>query len=407
MPKKRLQIKDSQVKKNLKWHILRLLRLNSRTRQELIDKIRDMYVGYWQVNNELIDSSLNHLTDEGLIMYSDRYEITKEGLDALNKRERDIEKHHMRHLSKEACAKYSLWGNVGLSVLEFIIGFFSGSIGLIADAVHTAIDIVASAVTWIGIRINREAQAALLGGIILCGIGAFIAFESITKIFKPVEIHFQVLALVTIVINIVVNAYFSYYKFYVGGQTKSISLIADAYHTKTDIWSSVAVLIGLLGATLGFFVLDAIAGTVVSFFIILGGYELIKESHGIMQGKDPKIEKFSKFLESHLKVLPDRGAFVSLWFLSLKEMTKQENLERVKKGFGRHFPVRLEDKDYETIYAKLEKDQLVESVQGKLRLTEKGRKELKTLAEKQVTYIAWPNRKFMNARKIDWFAEGL
>jgi len=407
MPKKRLQIKDSQVKKNLKWHILRLLRLNSRTRQELIDKIRDMYVGYWQVNNELIDSSLNHLTDEGLIMYSDRYEITKEGLDALGKRERDIEKHHMRHLSKGACAKYSLWGNVGLSVLEFIIGFFSGSIGLIADAVHTAIDIVASAVTWIGIRINREAQAALLGGIILCGIGAFIAFESITKIFKPVEIHFQVLALVTIVINIVVNAYFSYYKFYVGGQTRSISLIADAYHTKTDIWSSVAVLIGLLGATLGFFVLDAIAGTVVSFFIILGGYELIKESHGIMQGKDSKIEKFSKFLESHLKVLPDRGAFVSLWFLSLKEMTKQENLERVKKGFGRHFPVRLEDKDYETIYAKLEKDQLVESVQGKLRLTEKGRKELKTLAEKQVTYIAWPNRKFMNARKIDWFAEGL
>lgn len=62
---------------------------------------------------------------------------------------------------------------------------------------------------------------------------------------------------------------------------------------------------------------------------------------------------------------------------------------------------------YETIYAKLEKDHLVESVQGKLGLTEKGRKELKMLAEKQVTYITWPKRKFMNARKIDWFAEGL
>ena len=406
MPTKRFQIKDSQVRKNLKWHILRLLRLNSRTRQELIDKIRDMYMGYWQVNNELIDISLNYLTDEGLIKHSDKYEITKKGLNALGKRERNIEQCH-RHLSKEACAKYSLFGNVGLSALEFIIGFLSGGIGLIADAVHTGIDIVTSAITWIGIRINREAQAALLGGIILCGIGAFIAFESITKIFKPAEIYFQVLALVTIVINIAVNAYFSYYKFYVGGRTRSISLIADAHHTKTDIWSSVAVLIGLLGATLGFFVLDAIAGTVVSFFILLGGYELIKESHGITQGKNPKIEKFSKFLESHLKVLPDRGAFVSLWFLSLKEMTKQENLERIKKGFGRHFPVRLEDKDYETIYAKLEKDHLVESVQGKLRLTEKGRKELKMLAEKQVTYIVWPKRKFMNARKIDWFAEGL
>jgi len=407
MGKKRLQIKDSQVKKSLKWHILRLLRLNSGTKQELIDKIRDMYVGYWQVNNELIDIDLNHLTDEGLIKYSDKYEITKKGLEALDKKERDIEQHGMKYLSKEACAKYSLCGNVGLSALEFIIGFLSGSIGLIADAVHTAIDIGASAITWIGIRINREAQAALFGGIILCGIGVFIAFESITKIFKPVEIHFEVLALVTIMINIAVNAYFSYYKFYVGGRTRSISLIADAYHTKTDILSSVAVLIGLFGATLGFFVLDAIAGTVVSFFILLGGYELIKESDEIMQGKDPKIEKFSRFLESHLKVLPDRGTFVSLWLLSLKEMTKKENIERAKKGFGRHFPVRLEDKNYETIYAKLEKDQLVESVQGKLRLTEKGRKELKMLAEKQVTYIAWPKRRFMNARKIDWFAEGL
>jgi len=407
MLKKRLQIKDSQVKKNLKWHILRLLRLNSRTKQELVDKIRDMYVGYWQVNNELIDIDLNHLTDEGLIKYSDKYEITKKGLDALGKRERDIEQYRMKHLSKEACAKYSLLGNVGLSALEFIIGFLSGSIGLIADAVHTAIDIGVSAITWVGIRINKEAQAALLGGIILCGIGAFIAFESLTKIFKPAEIHFQVLALITIAINIAVNAYFSYYKFYVGGRTRSILLVADAHHTKTDIWSSVAVLIGLLGATLGFFVVDAIAGIIVSFFIILGGYELIKESYGIMQGKDPKIEKFSKFLESHLKVLPDRGAVVSLWFLSLKEMTKQENLERVKKGFGRHFPVRLEDKDYETIYAKLEKDHLIESVQGKLRMTEKGRKELKMLTEKQVTYITWSKHKFMNARKIDWFAEGL
>lgn len=407
MPKKRLQIKDSQVKKSLKWHILRLLRLNSRTRQELIDKIRDMYLGYWQVNNELIDTDLNHLRDEGLIKYSDKYEITKKGLDTLDKRERNIEHYHMKHLSKEGCAKYSLLGNVGLSALEFIIGFFSGSVGLIADAVHTGIDIGASAITWIGIKINREAKAALLGGIILCGIGAFIAFESITKIFRPTEMHFQILALVTIVINIAVNAYFSYYKFYVGGRTRSISLVADAHHTKTDIWSSVAVLIGLLGATLGFFVLDAIAGIIVSFFILLGGYELIKESYGIMQGKNPKIEKFSKFLENHLKVLPDRGAFVSLWFLSLKEMTKQENLERVKKGFGRHFPVRLEDKDYETIYAKLEKDHLVESMQGKLKLTEKGRKELKILAEKQVTCITWPKRKFLNVRKIDWFAEGL
>ena len=100
---------------------------------------------------------------------------------------------------------------------------------------------------------------------------------------------------------------------------------------------------------MGFFVLDAIAGAVVSFFILFGGYELIKESNKLIHGGDPK-------------ALPVLGALASLWFLNLQEMTKQENLEHVKKGFGRSFPVKLEDKDYETIYAKLKRDHLVESV---------------------------------------------
>jgi len=407
MQKERSQIKDSQVKKNLRWHILRLLRLTNRTKQELINKFSDMYLSCWQVNNELIDINLSSLVNKDLIKYSDKYEITEKGLDALGKKEEDIEQYYSRRLSKEACAAYSLWGNVGLSALEFIIGFLSGSIGLIADAIHTAVDIIASAITWIGIKINKEAQAALIGGIILCGIGVFIAIESITKISHPVEIHFQTIALVTIVVNIAVNAFFSFYKFYVGGRTRSISLIADAYHTKTDIWSSVAVFVGLLGATMGFLVLDAIAGAIVSLFILLGGCELIRESNKVMHGEDPKLEKFSRFLESHLKVLPDRGTFVSLWFFNLQEMTKQENLERVKKGFGRRYPIGLKDEDYESIYAHLEKDCLIELSQDNFRVTEKGIEELKILAEMPITTNIGTQRRFMDAKKINWFAEGL
>jgi len=387
---------------------LRLLRLSNKTKQELIDKLSDMYIDYWQVNNKLIDIYLSRLADEGLIKYSsDRYRITEKGLDALQKKEKDIKRYYTRRFSKEACAVYSLWGNVGLSALEFIIGFLSGSIGLIADAIHTAVDIIASAITWIGIKINREAQAALIGGIILCGIGVFIAIESITKISQPVEIHFQTVALVTIIVNIAVNGFFSFYKFYVGGRTRSISLVADAYHTKTDIWSSVAVLVGLLGATMGFLVLDAVAGAVVSFFIILGGYELIRESNKVMHGENPKLEKFSKFLESHLKVLPERGTFVSLWFFNLQEMTKQENLGRVKKSFGRRFPIGLNNDDYESIHAHLKRDCLIESVQDKLRITNKGKEELKILAEMPIITNIGAQRRFMDSKKINWFAEGL
>jgi cation diffusion facilitator family transporter len=408
MGKKRRRIKDSQVRKNLRWHVLRLLRLGSRSKEELTGKLSDMYLGYWKPNEKLIEAYLQRLVDEGLVEHTDRFEITPTGMKALDEKEQEIDRRLGRFLSKEACAQYSLWGNVGLSALEFIVGFLSGSIGLIADAVHTAIDIVASAITWVGIRVNKEAQAALVGGIILCGIGAYIAFESITKVFRPAHIQLQIVALVTIVINIAVNAVFSFYKFYVGGRTRSISLVADAYHTKTDIWSSVAVLVGLLGALFGFFVLDAVAGAVVSLFILLGGYELIKESRKVMQGEDPKLEKFSKFLKSHLEVLPERGVFVSLWLLSLKEMTWKENLERMKNGLGKHFPVKLKESDYESIHARLEQDGLVESAEDKLRLSKKGRALLKDLAIEKPAYLPWLHREtVVSPMKIDWFAEGL
>ena len=407
MNKKRMQIKDSQLKKNLKWNILRLLRLGNKKEEELNEKLANMYLGNWKLNKKLINHFLEQLLNDGYIKHSDKYEISEKGLKALDERDKEIGKKVNRGLSKGSCAFYSLLGNVGLSALEFIIGFLSGSIGLVADAMHTAIDIIASAITWIGIKINKEVQAALFGGIILCSIGIFIAYESITKIMTPVPIKFQIVALITIIINIIVNGFFSFYKFYVGGRTRSISLVADAYHTKTDIWSSVAVLVGLLGASFGLFSLDAIAGTVVSLFIILGGYELIKESNKVMHGEDPKLEKFSKFLESHLSVLAERGKFVSLWLFNLKEMTKQENLEHMKKGFGRRFPVKLEEKDYEAIYTNLEEENLVKLVQGKYQLTDEGVKELKRLSDLGSSYISGFQPKFLNIRKIDWFAEGL
>jgi len=80
----------------------------------------------------------------------------------------------------------------------------------------------------------------------------------------------------------------------------------------------------------------------------------------------------------------------------------------LKKGLGRRFPIGLEDEDYEAIYAKLEKDHLVESTQGgKLRLTERGREELKTLFEHRASYLSWLYRKSIYPRKINWIAEGL
>ena len=401
----KLQISDSQMKKGITWHILRLLRLGSGTKEDLTDKLADIYLGYWPANKALVAKSLSQLEGEGLIRSGDGYEITERGLEAVGNKEKELERYFSRHLSKEACARSSLWANVGLSALEFGVGFLSGSIGLIADAIHTAVDILASAITWIGIRINKEAQAGAIGGIVLCGIGGFIIYKSITNIFEGAAITFQIVALATIIVNIAVNGFFAFYKFYVGGRTRSIALVADAYHTQTDIWSSVAVLVGLVGVTVGFHMLDAIAGAIVSLFIMYGGYELILESVKVMHGEDLRLEKFSYFLKKHLELLPDRGTLASLWLLNLQAMTKEEHLERLKRGWGRRYPIALEEKDYEPIYEKLENDGLVESAEGRLVLTQQGRKELENVTAYGPPW--WGMRRHRLARIIGYFAEGL
>ena len=395
------------MKPVLPWTILRLLRRNDRSRQEVAGKIRAVYLGHWPVNDQLLDAVLEDLVRAGHIRQNGTFTITGDGLRALEREEQRIGEHLDRGLSKDTCAKYSLFGNVGLSLLEFAVGFLSGSIGLIADAIHTAIDIVASALTWIGIRIEREAEAALVGGVILCGIGLFIAGESVGKIFGPTPIRFGLIALVTIGINILVNAFFSYYKFYVGGRTRSISLVADAYHTKTDIWSSVAVLVGISGSLAGFFALDGIAGVVVSFFIILGGYELVRESREVMAGKDPELEKFSAFLESHLAALPDRALLVSLWLLNVEPGTWEETKAGLKRTIGQRYPVSLTDEDYIRIIDRIRNDHLAEEKDGLLMLTPDGSETLSRLAGRQAAYIPFGGRGFLSPRLIAWYTEGL
>ena len=138
--------------------------------------------------------------------------------------------------------------------------------------------------------------------------------------------------------------------------------MADAYHTKTDIWSSVAVFVGLLGASFGFFTLDSIAGAVVSIFIFLGGYELIHESRKLNRGEDPKLEKFSRFIRINVEKLTYNGVWASLWLLNLQAMTKEELFNSLKRGLGRRFPVMLEEDDYDRIYSLLEREGLMLSL---------------------------------------------
>ena len=406
----RLDVENYRIEKELDWHLLRLLRLKDRSFEELSKSVCDMYMGCWEEDLGFIDQNIMTLEEKGLVKTKDRMvKITKEGKEALRVKEEQIERTRESIFSKEATARNALWINVVLSIIKLGAGIITGSAGLIAEGFHTSIDIFASFVTWLGIKIDKEAHAGLIGGVVICVVGLLILGSAIYSIFLGWDLRLEWVAIIIIVINISVNLILMRYKFYVGGRTRSIALVADAYHSKTDIWSSLAVLTGLIGALLGYPVLDSIAGVAVSLFILVGGFRIIIEARRLLkEGEEPELKKFSGYLERHIESVTDMGILYSLWLLNLHPMPKQELMKRMKQGFlGQRFPVPLEEKDYDEIYGRLIDDNLITKESGRLRPSKIGHTKIEELFNTMSRKVPFVERGTIVLRWVGWFSEGL
>lgn len=193
--------------------------------------------------------------------------------------------------------------NIALTIIKGIGGFISGSKALLADALHSASDIVSSIVILFAVRIANKppdeehpyghGKAENVGSIIvaflLIVVGIEISISSIKVFFGETPVAPGSVALVIITISIVVKELLFHYKHHVGKKYRSAALISDAWHHRSDSLSSLAALIGVGGAIIGekldihFLIYgDAVAGIIVSAIVIKVGYDLAKEASGIM-----------------------------------------------------------------------------------------------------------------------------
>ena len=178
-----------------------------------------------------------------------------------------------------------------LAVVKYLIGTLSGSIALIADAIHSLTDVISSLGVFLGLRIasrkpttafpfgfyKTENIASLFLALAIFYAGYEIILTSVAK-FGVVVLTNLPYAIATALTSLIVTLLLSRYKLKVGRELNSPSLIADGQHTRSDALSSVAVLLGLVGYYLGFASLDAIAGIVVSVLVFRAGYEILKDS---------------------------------------------------------------------------------------------------------------------------------
>jgi cation diffusion facilitator family transporter len=206
------------------------------------------------------------------------------------------------HEERFAKARFAAWvgvfGNLLLAVGKAIIGILSNSKALVADAVHSASDIVGSVAVLIGLRASQvppdpehpyghgkaEPISAIIVSIILFAVGFEIAVKNVQAFFAPL-VSPGMLAVYAALFSMLVKEWMFRYKYRMGKKLNSQALIANAWEHRSDVYSSLAALIGIGGAILGprlgypFLVyLDPIAGLFVSGLVIYMAYQMLRES---------------------------------------------------------------------------------------------------------------------------------
>lgn len=186
-------------------------------------------------------------------------------------------------------------GNIALSVIKLIAGIIAHSNAMISDAVHSASDVFSTIVVIIGIKLaskksdkehpygheRLECVAAIVLAIVLFITGLGIGMEALKNIVSGDYENLMVpgiLALIAAILSIVAKEGMYWYTRYYAKKIDSSALMADAWHHRSDAFSSIGALIGIGGARLGFPIMDSIASLVIFVFIVKAAFDIFKDA---------------------------------------------------------------------------------------------------------------------------------
>ena len=202
-----------------------------------------------------------------------------------------------------------IW-NLLLSAGKLFAGIFANSGAMISDAVHSASDVFSTIIVMIGVKISGkdsdndhpygherlECVAAIILATVLAATGIGIGYGAVVKIMAGdynVEMP-GILALVAAVVSIVVKELMFWYTRYYAKQIDSSALMADAWHHRSDSLSSIGALIGIIGARLGFGIMEPLASVVICIFIEKAAYDIFMDAVNKMVDKSCDDETMEK-----------------------------------------------------------------------------------------------------------------
>jgi len=208
-------------------------------------------------------------------------------------------------------SRISIIGNIILSGFKLFAGIFAQSAAMISDAVHSMSDVFSTIIVMIGIKLANkkpdkehpygherfECVAAIVLAAVLFATGAGIGWSGIKKAiagnYGDLAIP-GILALVAAIVSIIVKEAMYWYTRGAAKRINSSALMADAWHHRSDAFSSVGSFAGIFGARLGFPILDPLACIIICLFILKAAIDIFRDAVGKMTDRACDDETIAK-----------------------------------------------------------------------------------------------------------------
>ena len=194
---------------------------------------------------------------------------------------------------KEKISGLAVFANLFLAIIKIITGIIAGATSVFAEGIHSGMDVLSSGIGFIGIKLSKkpvdkkhpyghykfEVLSGLIITIILFLTGAFIIYDSFREFENPSPINIGYLAIGIMILSAIINEIMARLKIHYGKKENSISLLSDGTHSRVDVYTSIAVLIGLLVVKfLDFIYADSLLALLIGLYIIKESFSLGKEA---------------------------------------------------------------------------------------------------------------------------------
>jgi cation diffusion facilitator family transporter len=225
---------------------------------------------------------------------------------------------------KNRVALISVFAAIFLTGFKLVIGVLTGSLGILSEALHSGLDLIAAVITLFSVRISDkpadkehnfghgkiENFSAFIETILLVITCVWIIYEAIGRLVSGrTHIEISIWSYVVVISSIIIDIRRSRALYRVAKKYNSQALEADALHFSTDIWSSAVVLLGLVCANFGLFFADSVAALFVALIVLFVSYKLGKRAIEVLLDKAPyeTIDKVEQILKTYDEVMHFHG----------------------------------------------------------------------------------------------------